>query len=210
MPVASTEIQITVPAPEPGPVALEPEALVVTLQGASRALQRLLIAQARASGLGFGLVLLHLGGLLEFLVLCRAAEADGVIPGDVGRSLGLSTSTMTGLSDRLERNQVVRRHPHPTDGRLLLLKATAKGRRILQRTLGPILAELTAEATALGAGERVAVRRFLDRVIVVVNQHADTLQRSPQPLAARASTPRRPRTTQTGPTRSQEDHTPGP
>ena len=200
MPVASTEIQITVPAPEPGPVALEPEALVVTLQGASRALQRLLIAQARASGLG----------LLEFLVLCRAAEADGVIPGDVGRSLGLSTSTMTGLSDRLERNQVVRRHPHPTDGRLLLLKATAKGRRILQRTLGPILAELTAEATALGAGERVAVRRFLDRVIVVVNQHADTLQRSPQPLAARASTPRRPRTTQTGPTRSQEDHTPGP
>ena len=167
MPVASTEIQITVPAPEPGPVALEPEALVVTLQGASRALQRLLIAQARASGLG----------LLEFLVLCRAAEADGVIPGDVGRSLGLSTSTMTGLSDRLERNQVVRRHPHPTDGRLLLLKATAKGRRILQRTLGPILAELTAEATALGAGERVAVRRFLDRVIVVVNQHADTLQR---------------------------------
>ncbi len=87
--------------------------------------------------------------MLEFLVLSRVAEGDGVTPGEVGRSLGLATSTMTGLSDRLEADQLVRRHPHPTDRRLLLLKATPKGRIIRKRALGPILAGLTAEASAL-------------------------------------------------------------
>jgi integrase len=71
---------------------VDPGDLVGLAHLASRALQRLLIAQSRAGGLG----------LLEFLVLARAAEGEGVTPGEARRSLGLRTSTMAGLCDRLE------------------------------------------------------------------------------------------------------------
>jgi len=140
--------------------------VVFALHYANRALQSLLIAQARASGLG----------LLEFLVLSRAAHDDGITPGEAGRALGLSTSTMTGLADRLEADGLVRRHPHPTDRRLLLLRATAKGRRLRERALGPILAKLTAEAETLQSAERVAAAAFLQRVGELVSEHAEQLQ----------------------------------
>lgn len=157
--------------------------VVLTLHRLSRALQRLLIAQARANGLG----------MLEFLVLARAAEGDGITPGDAGRSLGLNTSTMSGLSDRLEADNLVQRYPHPTDRRLILLRATSKGRRLRERTLGPIFAALTREASALDAAAREEANRFLERVTAVVSEHADGLDRSRAPMSARAATPRRPR-----------------
>lgn len=164
--------------------AVEPAEFVERLNDASRALQGLLIALARANGLG----------MLEFLVLARAAEDDGVISGEAGRSLGLTTSTMTGLSDRLERDGLVRRHPHPTDRRLVVLKATARGRRICKRTLGPIYAELTSEARALSVRERTAVAQFLDRLIPLVREHTAALQSSLHaPPPARASSSRRTR-----------------
>lgn len=173
---------------------------MLALHHASRALQRLLLAQARASGLG----------LLEILVLSRASEGDGVSPGEVGRSLGLSTSTMTGVSDRLERAKLIRRHPHPTDGRLLLLKATSKGQRIRERTLGPIFADLTRQAATATDDERAAACRILDQVAALVNQHAEALSRAPRGPGGRASGPRRTRAASTGRTRSQKDHTPDP
>ena len=173
-----------------------PEHLVLTLQNASRALQRLLIAQTRASGLG----------LLEFLVLSRAAEDDGVVPGDVGRSLGLSTSTMTGISNRLEADGLIRRHPHHSDGRLLLLRPTAKGRRVRDRTLGPILAELAAEATALTDHERVTATRFLETVTALAHRHAETLSPTPARSAGRTSGPRRASQDSSARGGSQKDH----
>lgn len=75
-----------------------PNRLALTFHSAIRALERLLIAQTRASE----------QGMLEFLVLARVAESDGITPGDVGRSLGLSTGTMTGVVDRLAGNGLVR------------------------------------------------------------------------------------------------------
>ncbi len=98
-----------------------PERLVSTLHDAGRALERLLIAQTRASGLG----------MLELMVLSRAAEGAGVTPGEVGRCLGLSTSTMTGLADRLERDGLVRGDPHPTDGGLALWQVSGTVRAVM-------------------------------------------------------------------------------
>jgi DNA-binding MarR family transcriptional regulator len=79
----------------------------------------------------------HVGQRQEVLVLARASDGDGVVPGEVGRSLGLSTSTMAGVSNRLEAERLIRRHPHPRDRRLVLLKATAKGRQVRARELAP-------------------------------------------------------------------------
>jgi DNA-binding MarR family transcriptional regulator len=160
-----------------------PEDLVSVLQSASRALQSFLTTQARVSGLG----------LLEFLVLSRAAEGDGVAPVEVGRPLSLNSSTMTGLADRLEGDGLIRRAPHPTDRRLPLLEATAKGHRIRQRTFGPISVQLLELADALGPRERAIVHRFLADATVLVSEAA--VQRAAQPPArpGRASASRRSR-----------------
>jgi DNA-binding MarR family transcriptional regulator len=173
------------------PAQVDPAALVRTTVLAGRALQRLLIAQSRASGLG----------LLEFLVLTRAVEGPGVTPGEAGRFLGLSTSTMAGLCDRLETAELVQRLPHPSDRRLVLLKATAEGRTLRDRVLEPTLTRLRAEAGALGSAERAVVARYLEHVIEHVTDGADALAarpadsgaRAPVGARARVSTPRRAR-----------------
>ena len=160
--------------------AANSEQAVLALRRASDALQQFLIAQARTSDLG----------LLEFLVLCRATENHGVGAGEVGRALGLGTSTMTGLADRLERSGLIRRAPHPGDRRLVLLQATAKGRRLTDRLLGPMLTALTELLDEqLGFSERALIARFLNDAASLISAHAAVLE--PQRGSFRARNPAR-------------------
>lgn len=166
--VALTEIQSKSRAgdgPEP-PTAAE---LVITLRSLSRALQDLLQAQARATGIP----------LLEFLILIRAAQGDGVIARDAGRDLRLNTSTMTGLTDRLEADKRIRRVPHPDDRRLLLLQATSKGRKAVERALGPLLVQLTQLAATLSGEQRQILASFLEEASALVRQQAETARPRP-------------------------------
>ncbi len=159
-----------------------PAELVRALRSASRALQSFLTARARASGLG----------LLEFLVLIRAAEGEGVTPLEAGRSLGVRSSTMTGLSDRLEQDKLIRRHPHPTDRRLLLLKATPRGHKVLEGALAPLLVQLEELAGGHGGEQRALLGSFIEQVAALVLQHAGTARPRPSRRpGARASVPRR-------------------
>ncbi|MGI8557866.1 MAG: MarR family winged helix-turn-helix transcriptional regulator [Solirubrobacteraceae bacterium] len=177
--VRSAEIQTDKPA---GEAANSPTAdeLVTTLRAMSRALQTFLIAQARATGLP----------LLEFLVLIRAADVDGVITRDAGRELGLNTSTMTGLADRLENDNLIRRHRHPEDRRLLVLKATPRGRKAAKRTLGPVLTQLAGLSATLQPEQRLVLNRFIREVTGLVLQQAETTRPRPTRRAvARAAAP---------------------
>jgi DNA-binding MarR family transcriptional regulator len=45
----------------------------------------------------------------------------------------VTSPTMTRIVDGLERAGLAKRHPHPDDGRAMLVRATAKGRRIMER-----------------------------------------------------------------------------
>lgn len=51
----------------------------------------------------------------------------------VAQGLGMSPSTMTGVTDRLVRDGYVRRQPHDTDRRATVLELTAKGRQLYAR-----------------------------------------------------------------------------
>jgi len=176
VPAASKATAKLVPAGEP-----DPEQLVLTLQRATRALQGLLMAYARASGLG----------LLELLVLSRAASAEGVTPSEAGRALGLGTSTMTGLCDRLEAAKLVRRERHASDRRVVLLKATAKGQRLRQRILGPIIASAAETSSSFRPEERAAAGRYLERMITLMAEHTEEMRQARRPRAARPAAPRR-------------------
>jgi DNA-binding MarR family transcriptional regulator len=128
------------------------------LRRVSRSLLSYLVTQAHLSNLG----------LIEYLVLARACDENGVTARDAARAFDLNTSTMTGISDRLEKDKLVRRHPHPTDRRVLVLKATRRGQGIIARTAGPLRADLAELASALDPEQREALtttlRQISDRI----------------------------------------------
>lgn len=77
----------------------------------------------------------------------------------VGKMLGVSASTMTGVADRLEREGYVRRKPHRTDRRASVLELTRRGRRLFEdekhfycRLIDETLSPLDPEARRLLIG----------------------------------------------------------
>lgn len=153
--------------PQP-PTAVE---LMVALRGLSRALQEFLTARARVSDLA----------LTELTTLIRAADGNGVHPADAARALGLRSSSMTALADRLEQRRLIRRVPHPTDRRLLYLKATPQGYKHLERALGPLLGQLGESVSALNEGQRGNVNQFVVELTALLAQHASTTPTQQEP-----------------------------
>lgn len=131
-----------------------------TLRRTHRALLSYLVKQAHLSKLG----------LIEYLVLGRACEENGVTARDAARAFDLSTSTMTGISDRLEKDRLVRRHAHPTDRRVLVLKATRRGQGLVARTSGPLLGDLEELASALDPDQREILTRTLRQITDRIEQ----------------------------------------
>src|SRR5262245_66059068 len=45
----------------------------------------------------------------------------------------VTSPTMTRIVDGLERSDLAKRHPHPADARARIVRATAKGRRLMEK-----------------------------------------------------------------------------
>lgn len=54
---------------------------------------------------------------------------------DLADAMGVSTAAMTSMVDSLERRSYVRRVPHPTDRRVILIEAMGLGRHALELIL---------------------------------------------------------------------------
>jgi DNA-binding MarR family transcriptional regulator len=72
---------------------------------------------------------------------------DGLTPGQIARQLGLATPTVTRAATRMEAAGLLRREPHPTDGRLVRLVLTGRGRE-LERVIVPEMRALAEQALA--------------------------------------------------------------
>ena len=77
---------------------------------------------------------------------------DGARMSEVGRALGASASTATGIVDRLAERNLVERVRDERDRRAVLVRLTAEGRRTLDEIaaltnarMRPLLARLTEE-----------------------------------------------------------------
>jgi DNA-binding MarR family transcriptional regulator len=83
--------------------------------------------------------------------------------GELAAVLGIDPPNATTLVADMESQGLVRRRPHPTDGRAKLVEATRKG-KALARTADAILATPPPALSALSPDDLETLRRILGEV----------------------------------------------
>lgn len=103
--------------------------------------------------------------LLALRYLLRAqASGERVGPKDLSRILGITTASTTSLIDRLVGSGHVRREPHPTDRRSLVIVPTAVTDTEVRATLGAMHRRMLAVAEQLSPEESRIIVGFLRRM----------------------------------------------
>ncbi|MEV7605848.1 MarR family transcriptional regulator [Paenarthrobacter sp. NPDC089322] len=105
------------------------------------------------------------------------AEADGRVmkPKDLGERLGITSASMTTLIDRLVDSGHIRREPHPTDRRALILRPTPASDEEVRHTLGGMHRRMLDVASALSPEESRIVVEFLEHM----REALDTVDEEP-------------------------------
>lgn len=139
---------------------MEDRELLLALRDLVTAVERERLRMARET-LGIG---------VNEMQACAFIAASGPrTPSDIAERLQITTASVTELVDRLQRDDLVSRLPHPTDRRKLLVTLTPDGLRKteqVQDRFGSILARCT---TDLSIAEREAVLNFLRNAAALLN-----------------------------------------
>ncbi|MBN2623941.1 MAG: MarR family transcriptional regulator [Acidimicrobiales bacterium] len=93
---------------------------------------------------------------LEALVLLAFSRQGALPMGKMGSRLMLHPTSVTNIIDRLEKQGLVRRVPHPTDRRTTLAEITDDGRRVVDKA--------TEAVSATGFGLTALADEHLDQV----------------------------------------------
>ena len=99
----------------------------------------------------------------EALVLLRFAREGALPMSKMGHRLQLHPTSITNIVDRLERSELVRRRPHPTDGRTTLVEITDAGRALGERATAAVTA-VDFGLVGLGPDEVATLTGLLARV----------------------------------------------
>jgi DNA-binding MarR family transcriptional regulator len=100
---------------------------------------------------------------LRFLLQAEAAGKP-IGPKELGAKLGISSASMTTLIDRLVKSGHIRREPHPTDRRALILRPTAHTDGEVRSTLAGMHSRMIEVAESLSDAEAEVVSSFLQRM----------------------------------------------
>ena len=124
---------------------------VEDVRGVARAVLAALVYSAARAGLSQS----------DFYALVRVVAAEGLTGAEIRRILGVRSSSVTELADRLESAGMIARTRPQSDRRLVVLQPTARGRRAVDRALGPALGAIAAAVDELAEEELAVVGRFL-------------------------------------------------
>ncbi|WP_295123655.1 MarR family winged helix-turn-helix transcriptional regulator [uncultured Leifsonia sp.] len=106
---------------------------------------------------------------LKFLLKAQE-EHRLTTPAQLGAHLGMKSSSVTAMLDRLTASGHVSRHPHPTDRRSLTILATPGADQEVRHTLGDMHRRLLAVAAELGPQKSQTVVDFLARLTALAER----------------------------------------
>jgi len=102
--------------------------------------------------------------------LRRAGDPFRLSPTSIARSLLMTTGTMTGRLDRLEKRGLIERVPNPQDRRSLDVALTAEGRRLVDEAVTTHTAAQQEIVSALSAPERAELDRLTRKLIAHLHE----------------------------------------
>jgi DNA-binding MarR family transcriptional regulator len=113
---------------------------------------------------------------VQYAALQTVSGAPGIDQRTLARSIGLDTSTIAGVIDRLESRGLLVRSASPQDRRVRLLTLTDAGRALVEQILPLMLRAQERMLEPLPAAERTEFMRML-RALVTANNE---LSRAPR------------------------------
>ena len=95
----------------------------------------------------------------------RGQGAPGCSLNDIVKATAIDQATIRGVVDRLKARALIEVLPDPNDGRKLIVRATATGLALIDRTV-PFARQVTERTYgALNPGERVALQFLLRKMM---------------------------------------------
>ena len=104
-------------------------------------------------------------------VLLRLGHQDSLTAGELARAIGHDPGALTRLVDQLVKRQLVERHPHETDRRVLRITLTAQGRGTYRMLHGLRLQVMERMLHDFEEDERSLVMDFLQRMLRGLQAH---------------------------------------
>lgn len=140
------------------------QALIAQLGGAMQAYQRSTQTFDDEVGRHLGLNPTDLRCLDWLVDARRSARA-------LSEATGLSSAATTTLIDRLEHKGFVRRVPHDTDRRQVLVEMTDEGRERVGRFYGPLVLEGSGMLAGYTLGQLEVMLDYLLRITELTDRH---------------------------------------
>jgi DNA-binding MarR family transcriptional regulator len=110
----------------------------------------------------------------QLTVLRELSRTEGMSVGELTRAIHLSQATVTGILDRLEKRQMVRRQRSDRDKRRVLLELTPRAQEILSLAPPPLQENFTSEFSKLADWEQTQILSSLQRVVGMLEaKHLD-------------------------------------
>ena len=121
------------------------------------------LTKASQAGIGFWAnQVKHLGVTAsQAMLLNFLGEEDRILSRSLGQKLQISSATMTGILDRLEKMDLVERQPHPDDRRAILICLTEQGRSCAKELHSIMVKANKAYLEGLGSGKLSMFRETL-------------------------------------------------
>jgi MarR family multiple antibiotic resistance transcriptional regulator len=126
---------------------------------------------------------------VEMLALVHLAEQGELAPSAIATLLDLSSGGATALVQRLERAGHVRRRPHPTDRRSILIRLSPGTAGRLEEAAAPVQRGLESAIATLADAERVAVTTVFARLASLTEELEASLRRDAEPPPEALSRP---------------------
>ncbi len=101
---------------------------------------------------------------VQGMVINSLGEADNIRFNQLGEKLNLTSATLTGIVDRLEKSGFVKRQPNPEDRRSILIALTAAGKKILPEIRSIIASANMAFLDSFKPEEEAMIRGLLNRI----------------------------------------------
>jgi DNA-binding MarR family transcriptional regulator len=101
---------------------------------------------------------------VDFSVLSLIGHNPGITSRQLCSALNILPPNLVGLLKDIEKRQLIRRSPHPTDGRAMGLSLTPKGAALMQEAEATALDSDLSAAAALSPSEIKTLTRLLQKI----------------------------------------------